>query len=280
MKKEKISIPYNYKTIKITKSRINKGLLSIPVSLVDYFPKQKGNIYVVTEMNDRVSVKHFTPYTSSSRECRIGGMRKFYEKYQIKDGDEIVVQIMDDNKYRILPEKQFENIVIKLEDEFDNSQSEDGAGLKLLEVSNFTGSKLNDTALNEYHRLSERRVEKREYNKVSLVRRKESVPVSLKKLLTGIYNGKCQITGFTFTMKNGKPYFEIHHIKSDFGNHIKNLLVVSPNIHAQFTYAFIEESFDHEGWLRQVKFNGESFAVRHIIDKIPGKFEKEVHAEI
>lgn len=273
-------IPFNYKTIKVTQSRLNKGLLAIPVSLIDYFPKQKSKIYVVAGVSDRISAKTFTPYTSSSRECRIGGLRDFYKEFRINDGDEIVVQILDNNKYRILPEKQFENTIQRLENEFDKSQNEDEAGLKLQEVSKITGSVLKETAFNEYHRLSTAQIEKRKFEKEKLIRRKENVPVAIKKLLTEIYEGKCQITDFTFIMQNGKPYFEIHHINPELGNHIKNLIVVSPNIHAQFTYAFAEEFFDQEGWLRRVKFNRKEFFVKHIIDKMPKKFEKEVHLDL
>lgn len=279
MKKAESKIPFNYKTIKVTQSRIDKGLLAIPVSLIDLFPKRKTKIYVAVGIGKKTSAKNFTPYTSSSRECRIGGMHDFYKKFQIKDGDEIVLQILDDNKYRILPERQFENIVKRLENEFDKSQSEDEARLRLHEVSKITGSELRDAVFNEYYRLSNIQIEKRKYTKTELARKKESVPASIKKLLTEIYEGKCQITSFTFTMKNGKPYFEIHHIEPDLGNHIKNLLVVSPNVHAQFTYAFVEEFFDEDGWLRQVKFNREEFLVNHIIDKLPRKFEKEIHFE-
>ncbi len=272
-------IPFNYKTIKVTQSRIDKGLLTIPVSLIDYFPNQKTKVYVATGISEKASAKNFTPYTSSSRECRIGGMRDFYEKFQIQDGDEIVIQMLEDNKYRILPERQFENIVRKLENEFDKSQSEDEAELKLHEVSKITSSGLKDTIFNEYYRLSTRQIEKRMYKKAILTQRKASAPFSIKKLLTEIYEGKCQITGFTFITKNGEPYFEIHHIKPELGNHLKNLLVVSPNIHAQFSYAVVEDFFDQEGWLRRVSFNGKNFHVNHVIDKIPNKFEKEIHLD-
>ena len=104
-------IPFNYKTIKLTQSRLNKGLLAIPASLIDYFPKQQGKIRIVAGINDKASLKTFTPYTSSSRECRIGGMREFYEKFNLKDGDEIVVQILDADKYRVLAEGQFEGLI-------------------------------------------------------------------------------------------------------------------------------------------------------------------------
>jgi hypothetical protein len=40
MQKVRNEIGYNYITINITQSRINKGFLSIPVSLLDRFPKE------------------------------------------------------------------------------------------------------------------------------------------------------------------------------------------------------------------------------------------------
>jgi hypothetical protein len=101
MKTIESKIPFNYKTIKTTQSRIDKGLLAVPVSLIDHFPKNKTKIYVTFGPSLKVIPKNFTPYTSSSRECRIGGMRKFYEDFQIKNGDELVIQILDEKKYRI-----------------------------------------------------------------------------------------------------------------------------------------------------------------------------------
>jgi len=78
-------------------------------------------------------------------------------------------------------------------------------------------------------------------------------------------------------MKNNKPYFEIHHINPLKGNHFKNLIVVCPNVHAQFTYAKLEQVFDNDGWLRKVKFNENMYPVYQIIDYLPNYFEKEVH---
>ena len=49
------------------------------------------------------------------------------------------------------------------------------------------------------------------------------------------------------------------------------------NIHAQFTYANLEEFFDEQGWLRRVKFNNDEFIVNQIVDNIPIKYEKEIH---
>lgn len=279
MKKTKSKIPFNYKTIKVTQSRLNKGLLAIPVSLIDYFPKQKGKIYIATGLNNEVIAKTFTPYTSSSRECRIGGMRDFYEKFNLKDGDEIVVQTMDSNKYRLLTERQFEELVQRAEKEFDKSENEDIASSHLDTISKITNITPRETLWSEYSRLTQMEIQKRKYKIAKPREARENAPPSIRRLLTEIYDGKCQITGFGFLMKSRKPYFEIHHIKPELGNHIKNILVVSPNAHAQFTYAFVEENFDNDGWLRRVKFNNKVFLVNHIIDKIPKKFEKEVHFE-
>jgi hypothetical protein len=70
-------IPLNYKTVKTTKGRIGKGLLAIPVSLIDLFPKSNGFIYLVDD--DGVEKKHhFTARDGSTRECRIGTMKQFY----------------------------------------------------------------------------------------------------------------------------------------------------------------------------------------------------------
>jgi len=277
MKTIESNIPFNYKTIKVTQSRIDKGLLAIPVSLIDYFPKQKTKVFVAFDKSLKVSSKNFTPYTSSSRECRIGGLRSFYENLQIKDGDELVVQILDEKKYRIFGEKQFENFVKRNEKELDESKDETEVSLKLKQISKFTNSNFRETVLSEYFRLSKNKIQKRKYKSVRVGEIKESVPPSIRKILSEIYNGKCQITNFGFLMKSRKPYFEIHHIRPDLGNHLKNLLVVCPNIHAQFTYAKVEEYFDEEEWLRRVKLNDNEYIVNHIIDNIPKKFEKEIH---
>jgi len=65
MKKVKSELPLSYVTIKTTKSRIDKGLLAIPVSLIDLFPKDKKKIFLVNELG-KVETKSFTPYNSSS----------------------------------------------------------------------------------------------------------------------------------------------------------------------------------------------------------------------
>lgn len=276
MRKVKSELPLNYATIKVTKSRINKGLLAIPVSLIDLFPKNRKKIFLIDE-NGKLESKTFIPYTSSSRECRIGGLKQFYEKYQVYDGDELFVQLVDNDVFRIIPERIFQNILSKQLYRLQHAINDEEAENVLSEISQITTLTKTEFLKNEFVILSREKIEdrKRVEKKPTLVR--ENVPYFIRKILLALYSGRCQVTNFTFLTKNGSPYFELHHIHAEKGNHLKNLLVVSPNTHAQFTYANVEQYFDDEGWLRKVKFNGDEFNVFQIIDNLPQKFEKEIH---
>jgi hypothetical protein len=276
MKKVKSELPLSYVTIKTTKSRIDKGLLAIPVSLVDVFPKNSNKIYLVNEIGI-VEAKSFTPYKSSSRECRIGGLRAFYDNYKVSDGDELVLQLLDDDKFRIIPEKLFQNILSNRLTQLKNSKDDDETDNILSQISEISNLQKIDILKNEFVLLSKEKFENRKKIKKNTPIVRESVPYSIRKILMELYEGKCQITNFSFLTKKNKPYFELHHIDPEKGNHLKNLLVVSPNTHAQFTHANLIQHFDNEGWLRKVKFNKDEYTVFQIIDDLPKKFEKEIH---
>ncbi len=278
MKTIQSKLPFNYKTIRVTKSRIAKDLLAIPISLKDHFPQNKTAVYVSFGADLEERPLAFTPYTSSSGECRIGGMREFYHRFQVRDGDELVLQILGDKKYRIFTEKQFEDSIKTMETALDKSTNDDEAGHELEKISQITNTDLHETVLSEYYRLSTNDFEERGRQKPSSVTRRAGIPANIRKVLAEIYAGKCQVTQFGFLMKNGKPYFQVHHIDPQLGNHLKNILVVSPNIHALFTYAHVGHYRDDEGWLRRVKFNNDEYDVFHIIDRMPKHFNKEVHS--
>ncbi len=278
MKKVKSNLPLNYITIKTTKSRIEKGLLAIPVSLIDLFPKTGNKIFLVNQ-NGVVEEKSFTPYKSSSRECRIGGLSSFYKNYQISDKEELVIQIIDENKFKIMPERVFKEKIKNVLSEFENCKDETQGENILSKITEITNLSKIEVLKNEYVMLSKTKMELRKKIEKSATLVKETVPYYIRRILLELYKGKCQLTNFTFLTKSANPYFELHHIDPNKGNHIKNLLVVSPNIHAQFTHANKEEFFDEEGWLRKVKFNQDQYFVNQIIDKLPKEFEKEVHYE-
>ena len=280
IKKINSTIEYNYLTIKVTKSRIYKGLLSIPVSLIDVFPHKKQKIKVYFDDNKNYLELNFTPYSSSSRECRIGGMKEWFNLHKVSNNEELVIQIIEEDKYefRLFTEKQYLHTIKLLRNKFDYSYDDIASTEninKLAAISNINQSTVIE---NEFYRLSKQSDSNRNFAIVALKKSKESVPYSIRKILGEIYKGKCQLSNFTFIQKNGNPYFEIHHIKENKGNYLKNLLVVSPNIHAQFTYSKKKEYFCENGWLRKVKFNEKEFNVNQFISEIDKKkFIKEVH---
>jgi len=280
MQKVKSEIGYSYVTIKITRSRINKGLLAIPVSLLDRFPKEKRKITIFFDDEERPSMKSFSPYNSSSQECRINGLASWFVKNKIQNQDEIVIQFLDENEgiYRLIKENKFIEQIKELENKIISIKKDDDLEKCFEDLASKVNQSKKEVAIVEFLRLNNEIMKKRVYKKSNTSLVKENVPTSLRKILELIYQGKCQISNFTFVQRNGKPYFEIHHIKHDYGNHFKNLLVVSPNIHAMFTHANCTEYFDNGGWLRKVKFNGEEFNVYQAIDNFIDKyFTKDVH---
>ncbi len=94
MSEHESKIGISYETITITKSRIDKGLLAVPVSLLDRFPTQKQKITIYFDDEDASEQKSFLPYNTSAKECRIGGLSKWFAKNQIEDQDEIMVDFI------------------------------------------------------------------------------------------------------------------------------------------------------------------------------------------
>ncbi len=276
MIRSRVNIPFNYSTIRLTKSRIDKGLLAIPVSLINLFSKDYSTVTLINE-NGKEETKTFTPYTSSSRESRIGGMREFYENYKLKSGDEIIIQKINEMKFKIIPERIFHSAVKNSENMFDASENYKQFSKIIEEVSKTTNQDKETVIRNEFVRLSTKSIDHRNIVNKKSLSIYESVPYSIRKTLLFLYRGRCQVSGFTFLKKNQEPYFEIHHIDPLKGHHVKNLLVVSPNVHAQFTYSNVKQEFDNSGWLRKVKFNGRYYNISQIVDQLPTFFEKEVH---
>jgi len=200
-----------------------------------------------------------------------------YKKYGILNNDELVIQKIDDEKFKLTPEKLFLDRInfqiSKFEnDDFDNIDDE------IEKISRIVNIDRKSVIQNEFIKISNESISERKKILKPANSRKENVPSHLRKILLDLYNGKCQLTNWTFIQKNGNPYFEIHHIDADKGNHVKNLLVVCPNIHAQFTSANIKKQvFDEKGWLRKVEFDDSFFNVFQIIDKMEKRFEKEMH---
>lgn len=275
----KSQITYNYATIKITQSRIDKGLIAIPVSLAKYFPSHNDTIQVYLNDSPISQNKRFSSYNSSTRECRIGGMKKWFQQNDIKSGDEIVIQFTDKEHfiYTLIPERNFILKTKELQYSFDNCETEQEASGKIITLAQWTNIEKDKVLLSEYYRLINTIAsEEREYiEKKSLNRARESVPVNLRTLLGDIYKGHCQVCDFWFLKRNGEPYFEMHHLDPLKGHHPRNLLLVCGNCHNQFEHAHVRLEFNDEKWLVKVSFNKRMFEVNQTVvsTKMEGFFK-------
>jgi len=266
----KSKINYSYATIKITQSRLDKGLISIPISLAEWFPPHNTNIKIYLDDSSNLQIKNYSSYSSSTHECRIGGMAEWYKKNKIKSGDEIVIQIIDRDQliYRIISEKIFIQKTKDIQNNFDNAENEDEASEKIIILSKWTESDNKIVILNEFNRLINTiSINERRYVKKHTMKAKEVAPYNLKVLLGEIYKGHCQVCDFWFLKKDLKPYFEIHHIKPIEGNNPKNLILVCANCHRQFEYADVSHEFDYDNWLIRVTFNKKILSINQIMLK-------------
>ncbi len=266
----KSPINYNYATTRITQSRLNKGLLAIPVSLADrWFPDINTTIKVYLGNSDTMQPHTYSSYQSTTREARIGGLSQWFQQTRLKDGDEIVVQLIEKENqvYRLVPEKQFISRAKGLQKELENAEDEDDASTKFSSLARWVGLAENQLAITEYHRLvNEALPTPRDKVEKPAVCVNETTPGSIRVLLEHIYGGHCQVCDFFFLKRTGKPYFEIHHIDPSSAHHPKNLVLVCANCHRQFAYAKIAEFFT-DGWLTKVSFNDKNYRLNQSILK-------------
>jgi len=260
-------ITYNYATIKITQSRIDKGLIAIPVGLTEWFPNRNETIEIFLNDSPVSQTKHYSSYTSSTRECRIGGVRQWFQQNNIKSGDEIVVQLIDKERfiYRLIPEQNFISKTQELQSSFDTSETEKEASGTITTLAYWTHLGRDNVILNEYYRLANTLpLKERPYTRRRLGQARENVPANLRTLLGHIYGGHCQVCDFWFLKRDKEPYFEIHHLDPSKGHHLKNLLVVCGNCHNQFEYTYVKQEFSDDLWLVRVYFN----EIMHVVKQL------------
>ena len=262
--RSKSQINYNYATIKITQSRIDKGLIAIPVALAEWLPGHNETIQVYLNDSPVSQAKHYSSYNSGTRECRIGGVRQWFQQNNIRSGDEIVLQFIDKERfiYRLIPERNFVLKTQEMQYSFDVSETEQEASGKVTTLAEWTQLNKSDVLFNEYYRLANTLLSKeRKYVKKSVSRTRESIPTNLRTLLGNIYKGHCQVCDFWFLKRDKEPYFEIHHLDPFKGHHPQNLLAVCGNCHNQFEHANVKQEFNDDWWLVRVSFNERLYSV-------------------
>ncbi len=263
--RSKSQIPYPYATIRMTQSRIDKGLIAIPMALAEWFPNYNETIEVYLNDSPVSHTKRYSSYTSSTHECRIGGIREWFQQNNIKSGEEIVIQLVDKERfiYRLIPERNFILTTQELQHSFDESETEQEASETITTLAEWTHLNRGKVVLGEYYRLINiLPSEERQYVRRRISRARESVPPNLRTLLEDIYEGHCQVCDFWFLKRDRKPYFEIHHIDPTKGHHTKNVLVVCGNCHNQFEYTYVRQEFNDDSWLVRVSFNEAMYPVK------------------
>lgn len=271
---ERSEINYDYKTIMVTKSRLEKGLLAIPKTFSKYFPRLNRKINIYLDDFQKPHVKNFSSFYSSTNENRIGGLRTWFDENQIKEGDELVLQILDKEKfiYRLVKEEEFIGRTRKIQADFDSSKDEGIASEKIKQLSSLTQIRKDEIVFNEFLRLANySNDELRKRTKTRSESNKEKTPSNIRTLLGNIYKGYCQVCSFTFFKIDNSPYFELHHIEPNSGHHLKNLVLVCANCHRQFEYAKVIKKFDGQGWLSEVVFNQNEHTVKQVIKEIAQK---------
>lgn len=265
--RSKSQINYSYMTIKMTPSRIDKGLIAIPVPLAKWFPKRNGTIAVYLDDSPNVQTKTFSSYESSTRECRIGGVAGWFRKNSISGGDEVVIQVIDKEGfvYRLIPEKRFIVETQRLQQRFDTSESEQEASDNFTTLAGWTHLDRQEVVLSEFRRLVDTMPTRdRQYARNRRTRARERVPASLRALLGDIYKGHCQVCDFWFLKRDNRPYFETHHLNPIGGHHPRNVVVVCGNCHNQFEYTDAHHDLNMDGWLTGVSFNERTYPVNQV----------------
>ena len=216
-------------------------------------------------------MKTFSSYSSSTNENRIGGLKDWYSENKIREGDEVVLQVLDKNKfiYRLLTENIFIKKTNEFQNDFDNSKDDNIAIEKLDQFSKLTQVEKTIIVYNEFLRLTNySNDDVRRRIKISGQLTKEKTPSGIRIILGNIYKGYCQVCAFSFLKRDKNPYFEIHHLKPLVGHHPKNLVLVCANCHRQFEYAKIRMRFNKDGWLIKVLFNQKEYLLKQAINEI------------
>ena len=220
---------------------------------------------MVLDDGTRVEPKIYVPYDPKIKECRVFGLSRWFSKRGIVAGDAITITVEDPMKgiYRIALDRYVgQRRAVEARRQLYIADSPEIAGEQLRKLAESKKEKVHEIAFQEIALMAQRPLIKRKRVMVLQRGRAEAVPPALRALLEALHQGRCQICHFTFKKRDGKPYFEIHHLEADKGHHPTNVLVICPNCHAQLENATVTEMERVMGWLVAVRINGRRFRVR------------------
>jgi 5-methylcytosine-specific restriction endonuclease McrA len=253
-------------TLRVSASRLEKGLLAIPQRFKDLFPAERCQIKVLFDDGDKPEVVTFHPLDSKVKEARIFGLAGWFSKRNVQEGDVVSIRLEDPIKqtYRIVLNRYIRQLEEKRTRQRLRSASTDAAAREeIANLARLTNKRPRKLAAEELMRIvqaSPCRPRPRVVTAASL--RYEGVPSGIRALLRELHEGRCQICSFTFEKRDGNPYFEIHHLDPEVGHHPCNLLVLCSNCHAQLEHASVS-SFEWTGnWVVGLTVNEKRMLVR------------------
>jgi 5-methylcytosine-specific restriction endonuclease McrA len=219
-------------------------------------------VSVLLDDRDTPEQKPYSPYESTTRQCRIGGLHAWYRQHRLTGGEQVLITVLDEGArvYRLtLGQREQER---EARDRLDNARTDVDAQEQLRKLARLERQPERAAAIAELIRLlKQQRDQKRRHVPLAGTSRREPLPANIRVLLRAVHDGKCQLCGFTFRKTDNEPYFEVHHIEADKGHLLWNLLVVCPNCHAQFEHADVGHLEKRGVWVIGVTINGERKAV-------------------
>jgi 5-methylcytosine-specific restriction endonuclease McrA len=252
--------------IRESASRLDKGLLAVPQKFRDLFPPVRTQIQVVFDDGDAAKALTFQPYDTVVKVNRIFGLRPWFLKRGVREGDVISIALEDParNLYRIALDRfVLERQEQTARQELQAAKTDSDAEKQLAKLSQLTRRRPREVARGELLRIAERSMPQPRPTVVPhAADRREVVPSAIRILLRELHDGKCQLCSFTFEKRNGEPYFEVHHLNPAVGHHPKNLLVVCPNCHAKLEHAAVCDLQWVGGWLMGLTITGKRVSIR------------------
>ncbi len=239
--------------IRLTKGRLSRGLIAIPKEFHDWFPVSDGYLSILFDRARKPRKKRFRTSQSSARELRIYGLRAWYKKHHAEEGDWIEISRKGSHYHFVFCSRK--RLEASYRRQIERAKTEAEASEALDRLAELQRKRTRRAALEELRRLAHTQIA-RKYRSTPARAHLERVPSGIRVLLQEVYQGKCQICGFSFMKKDGTPYFEVHHIVPTEGHHPKNLLVLCANCHAQMEHAQVSFQRTPDGWVEKVVING------------------------
>jgi len=264
--------PDNFSLI-VTKSRLAKGLLAIPKKYAHLFPPRKTEIKVLFDDAETIELKSYVPDDKKVKERRIFGLGRWFVQRDVKPGDRLTITVIDreEQTYRITLDRFVRSRLERTAREALKRAPNDEVALEQLQVlAQITKKDQRRAAREALLEIARESVYRdRSRTESSKTEHHQTVAPVVRVLLRELHQGKCQICSFTFAKRKGDPYFEVHHLEPDVGDHPANLLVLCANCHAQFEHANVGGLERVGSWVVAATINGKRHTVRQPLRNEP-----------